>query len=250
MKNTIQDTVKEVYNTNNNKNSSFRKNVHNFDNTLSSNNAIKKNNNASSNIPQNQKMSSNDSSSNRGSFSRSVAGLSGIGAYETLKSASSSSTTQSSATSILWAFIIVILVLALISALVFVFKDDIKPYVQSFFENEDYTQKVKALESKVEEEVSKRTNMEKKMSVIQNNQSSKTKDKTKSSTQTPSDLKQQYSSSSIVSEDGYCYIGTDNNMRQCVKAYAGDICTSGDIYKRMDDCLVPKIQGLGECTFS
>ena len=83
MKNTIQDTVKEVYNTNNNKNSSFRKNVHNFDNTLSSNNAIKKNNNASSTIPQNQKMSSNDSSSNRGSFSRSVAGLSGIGAYET-----------------------------------------------------------------------------------------------------------------------------------------------------------------------
>ena len=132
----------------------------------------------------------------------------------------------------------------------FVFKDDIKPYVQSFFENEDYTQKVKALESKVEEEVSKRTNMEKKMSVIQNNQSSKTKDKTKSSTQTPSDLKQQYSSSSIVSEDGYCYIGTDNNMRQSVKAYAGDICTSGDIYKRMDDCLVQKIQGLGECTFS
>ena len=50
-----------------------------------------------------------------------------------------------------------------------------------------------------------------------------------------------YSSSQMVNEDGYCFIGTDNNMRQCVNAYKGDICTSGDIYKRIDDCLIPKI---------
>jgi hypothetical protein len=44
-----------------------------------------------------------------------------------------------------------------------------------------------------------------------------------------------------MKEDGYCYIGTDNNMRHCVDAYSGDVCTSGDVYKRMDDCLIPKL---------
>tara|TARA_B100001059_G_C17792543_1_gene561036 strand:+ start:1002 stop:1706 length:705 start_codon:yes stop_codon:yes gene_type:complete len=234
MKNTIQETVKEVYNTNNNKNSSFRKNVHNFNTNLSSNNAYKKNTN-----------SSNEGS---GRVASGLSGLSGLAALETIKSTSSSS--HNSGTSILWAFIIVVLVLALIAGLVFVFKEDIKPYVQSFFENEDYTEKVKALESKVDEEVSKRTKLEKKISTIKKNQSSKTKDKSNPTTQSDSSLKQQYSSSSIVSEDGYCYIGTDNNMRQCVKAYAGDICTSGDIYKRMDDCLIPKLEGSSNCTFS
>ena len=57
----------------------------------------------------------------------------------------------------------------------------------------------------------------------------------------PPEIKQHYSSSQMVNEDGYCFIGTDNNMRQCVNAYKGDICTSGDIYKRIDDCLIPKI---------
>ena len=56
-----------------------------------------------------------------------------------------------------------------------------------------------------------------------------------------STIKQQYSNSQIMKEDGYCYIGTDNNMRHCVDAYSGDVCTSGDVYKRMDDCLIPKL---------
>ena len=30
-------------------------------------------------------------------------------------------------------------------------------------------------------------------------------------------------------------------MRHCVDAYSGDVCTSGDIYRRMDDCLIPKL---------
>ena len=37
------------------------------------------------------------------------------------------------------------------------------------------------------------------------------------------------------------FIGNDNNMRHCVQAYKDDVCTSGDIYKRMDDCLIPKL---------
>ena len=75
----------------------------------------------------------------------------------------------------------------------------------------------------------------------------KTKKKTKS---VESPLKQQYSESQIVKEDGYCFIGTDNQMRHCVDAYSGDVCTSGDIYRRMDDCLIPKLSSNNQqCCF-
>ena len=63
-------------------------------------------------------------------------------------------------------------------------------------------------------------------------------------------LKQQYTSSQIVSEDSFCFIGNDDNTRHCVQAYKDDICTSGDIYKRMDDCLIPKLnQGINQCSY-
>ena len=55
-------------------------------------------------------------------------------------------------------------------------------------------------------------------------------------------LLQQYSSSQIVKDDGYCYVGTDNNVRHCVNVYEGEICSSGDIYKRIDKCLVPELR--------
>jgi hypothetical protein len=55
------------------------------------------------------------------------------------------------------------------------------------------------------------------------------------------DLRSQYSRSQIVdADDMYCYLGTDDNMRQCIEAYKDEICTSGDIYNRIDECLVPK----------
>lgn len=62
--------------------------------------------------------------------------------------------------------------------------------------------------------------------------------KDKSSNKT--NIKQQYSSSKILNDDGYCFIGIDDNMRHCVDAYRGDVCESGDVYKRINDCLVPK----------
>ena len=40
--------------------------------------------------------------------------------------------------------------------------------------------------------------------------------KIKEQTDTISSIKQQYSKSTVVNKDGYCYIGTDENMRQCV----------------------------------
>lgn len=57
------------------------------------------------------------------------------------------------------------------------------------------------------------------------------------------ELLQNYSPSQIIGENGgYCFIGSDDNMRHCVKAYKGDICSSGDIYSRIDKCLVPSLR--------
>ena len=45
---------------------------------------------------------------------------------------------------------------------------------------------------------------------------------------------------SVNQDDMYCYIGEDDDMRQCIQVFKDDICTSGDIYNRIDQCLVPK----------
>lgn len=54
-----------------------------------------------------------------------------------------------------------------------------------------------------------------------------------------SNTKPLYSQDQHVKNDGFCYIGTDDNTRQCIEVYNGDICTSGDVYKRIDTCLLP-----------
>lgn len=53
--------------------------------------------------------------------------------------------------------------------------------------------------------------------------------------------KSKYSKNQIVSKDDmYCYIGEDDNMRQCIQVFKDDVCTSGDIFNRIDECLVPR----------
>ena len=53
--------------------------------------------------------------------------------------------------------------------------------------------------------------------------------------------KSDYSDNQIVKQDDmYCYVGEDDNMRQCIEVFKDDICTSGDIFYRIDQCLVPK----------
>ena len=92
-------------------------------------------------------------------------------------------------------------------------------------EKEEPELPVLSLNKKNEKDVSKKDKMSK---------------KTKSM---PDKLLQQYSKSQIVGENGsFCYIGEENNMRECVDAYKGDICKSGDIYKRIDKCLVPDLR--------
>ena len=41
---------------------------------------------------------------------------------------------------------------------------------------------------------------------------------------------------------GYCYVGTDRNVRTCVKIKAGDKCMSGKVFPTMDLCINPNIK--------
>jgi tetrahydromethanopterin S-methyltransferase subunit B len=47
---------------------------------------------------------------------------------------------------------------------------------------------------------------------------------------------------STLTEDAYCYIGYDNGQRECMEAYAGDVCMSGEIFPSLDICINPKLR--------
>ena len=127
-------------------------------------------------------------------------------------------------------FMIILLCLFLfIIGIILYFRDKISAYVKQIMSNgsEEQESRIKELEEELEN-----TKKEK--------EEEKEKEKDEGSKEEESTIKQNYSDSAIVKEDGFCFIGTDDNMRHCVDAYSGDICTSGDVYRRMDDCLIPK----------
>lgn len=46
----------------------------------------------------------------------------------------------------------------------------------------------------------------------------------------------------VIEESGFCYIGTDRNIRSCVEVKQGDKCMSGQIFPRMDICVNPSLR--------
>ena len=56
-----------------------------------------------------------------------------------------------------------------------------------------------------------------------------------------------YSASSVLDlkmakTPGYCYVGTDRNVRTCVKVGMGDKCASGKVFPTMDLCVNPNLK--------
>lgn len=41
---------------------------------------------------------------------------------------------------------------------------------------------------------------------------------------------------------GWCYIGTDRNIRTCAQVGANDACMSGDIFPSQDICMNPNLR--------
>ena len=238
MKNTFKETVKEVYNTN--KETVFKKDIHNFNknlNTLNKNtsntNTFRNKNNSSRNIDNsNNKKSRFDVASVMSSASRTIPS----------PQFDLPPPPHSSSSSTIWVILFFILLIMIMVGVVYYFQENIKEFIKPFFEDEDKNNKLKELQQKIKEEQEKRTKLEEKININKKEES-----KEESKKEPEEEIKQTYSSSKIVNEDGYCFIGTDNNMRHCVNAYKGDTCTSGDMYKRIDDCLIPKMSELSQC---
>ena len=216
MKSTIKETVSEVYKNSNNNNVSFNKNIRNFDKNLNGIPNIKNNVNSNKNKNNN---------------------------HSKMELELKPPPIPTSGPSI-WLFVILFILIAIISCIVY-FRDSILEWIQGLLDantstsnNEDMEQKLKEMEEKLQE------NAEKHKKELDELKDTKKKETPPSKEEEKKDstigVKQQYSNSQMVQEDGYCFIGSDDNMRHCVDAYQGEVCQSGDIYRRMDDCLIPK----------
>ena len=54
-----------------------------------------------------------------------------------------------------------------------------------------------------------------------------------------------YTKEQTVTSNGFCYIGYDQNYRDCTSVSAGDICMSGQVFPSLDVCLYPKFRHEG-----
>ena len=160
-------------------------------------------------------------------------------------------------TSYLISLVVIMLLFIVILGAIYYFWDDINNYFQKLF----YSQKSKSknvLEIKENDEELKETKkvVEEKDNIIEKDKLSIKKDgqvivQDKIIKKNKKEPVQKHSSNSkIVSghyapnqivkqDDMYCYIGEDDNMRQCIQVFKDDVCTSGDIFNRIDKCLLP-----------
>lgn len=214
MKDTIRNTVSEVYS--------------NSITSLNNNKGILNKNTLNNNL--NNVMNKNTTSSIKSSLNNNP--QSNLTKSLTAKNISSPSSSSSS----IWLLILFILIIIL-GGLIWLYKDKI----YSFFEKKIKTiqkveKKVKKDKDGNETDIIKKKTKEKTV-VKKGNVDKEEKPKNQK------DISQHYSPSKIVGEDGgFCYVGSDNNTRYCVQAYKGDVCTSGDIYNRIDKCIVPSLR--------
>jgi len=236
MKQTLRNSVKEVYKKSNNNNNNYG-----FNNTLFNNN---NNNNTSNNISVNKSISNkNNNNVNKDN-----------GDYNNDVSVSSTPFLNLNTIIIMFFFVLIVSIVGL----VIYFKDFVLEFIKNtFFKEEtektereinelktelDENKKNKLLiEQELEELRKKHSETKNKKETEQKTENEKTlkKEPKKISKKSNEELRKLYSDNQFVKSDGFCYIGTDDNMRQCVEVYNGDICESGDVYNRIDDCLMP-----------
>jgi hypothetical protein len=158
-------------------------------------------------------------------------------------------------------YVIIILFILGIIALIFFYKDMIIHYFNTIFRSKNKTDETEKLHStaakidntsekvdstsakvdnataKVESTSAKLDDLEKKMDTLLN--------KPCGAVPTLNDKLNQispYTKEQNVNQNSYCYIGYDNGQRECIEAYAGDICMSGEIFPSMDVCINPTLR--------
>lgn len=184
---------------------------------------------------------------------------------ETLKVPNSEVTSNTSPIRMIFGAIIIIILLLL--SLLFFYKDIVMNYFNSLFPKtnepdnetikaaknaeinsatttskvETTSAKVDATSAKVDSTSEKIDNLDKKIDNLINTKTCDIKDSgvnklnNKLNNMSP-DKK------SALSENAYCYIGYDNGQRECMEAYAGDVCMSGEIFPSLDICINPKLR--------
>ena len=228
MKPTLRNSVKEVYKKSNKNNNNYGFN----------NNFLNNNNNTSNNININNSQENNKNNAINNKFENSQSPIFNINTI---------------------LIIIFFIIIASIIGAVIYFKDSVLDFIKNTFfkeETEKTEQEINDLKNELEENKKNKLLIEQELEILrkqkvdsesnetndttkQKEESNKESKKIKKSIKTNEELRKLYSDNQFVKEDGFCYIGSDNNMRQCVEVYNGDICESGDVYKRIDDCLMP-----------
>jgi hypothetical protein len=136
-------------------------------------------------------------------------------------------------------------ILFIIVVVSYYFRDDIYNYFTSLIiKPKDEKEPPKDLKTKVEKEQEEKN--EKNNIKVEEEKDKKTQEDIKKGAVQQLDDKlnsvSAYKQEQLVKENSYCYIGTDNGQRECINAYAGDVCMSGQIFPKMEICINPRLR--------
>ena len=193
----------------------------------------------------------------------------------TSSSSFSSSSSSSSSSPFKMIYIAIIIIILLLLSLLFFYKDMVIDYFNKLFYKSDESkiaaqnttskventsakvdlasakvdatsEKIENTSAKIENTSAKIDNLDKKVDNLINSKSCDADkvSKPKSGINSLNDKLNNMSpyKKSTLTEDAYCYIGYDNGQRECVEAYAGDVCMSGEIFPSLDICINPKLR--------
>lgn len=262
MKNTIRNSVGEVYKETNNNDFSFNKDLMDNNNVINDNamssskkannlfNKIKSGNNSNKNSNSNGNSKKNTNSNTNNNSNKTY-----VNRNTTMKRNVVTETTEmiKTAQNGISSYVIIVMFLFIITLIgVFVFfQETIMDYLKRLFNDEEKDKVINELSKSAEQDKERQIKLSDEIKSLKDEiavlttakkEDKKEEDNNVKKPKPSKSILQQYSDSQILKNDGYCFVGSDNNIRHCVKAYEGEICSSGDIYNRIDECLVPGLR--------
>ena len=159
---------------------------------------------------------------------------------------------------------LLLIILSVLGGIAFFYREKIKMFInqikEKYFETDTSIQSKTTEEDKVKDKIAndekvdkkdkqdkqdknKKTTTKNENKEKESNADNKNKKNKNGNTQVETNTSKEekmYSENQNVKSNGFCYIGTDNNIRHCIEVYDGEICESGDVYNRIDKCLAPQ----------
>ena len=156
MKNTIKETVKEVYNTNNDK--VFRKNIYNFNKNVNNNTFRNKNNSNKNNSNKNKSNKNNSDTYNSDTYNSDTYNSNTYNSnresknelYDSFKSIPP--VPQSSSSSSISLVLFFVFLIMVIIGCIYFFQEHIKEFIKPFFEDEEKNKKLEELQKLIRKE--------------------------------------------------------------------------------------------------